>query len=74
MTPPSSLGGCLQAWRHSDPPITQETIARTADVSLTTAHAWCHGRGCPSVEEIRRLERLKPGLVALLFPEACRAA
>lgn len=63
-----TISDALQTWRQSEPVTTQERIARVADVSLTTAHSWCHGRGCPDVYQIRRLEIEKGGLVALLFP------
>jgi len=62
----------LEAWRLQDPPISQENLARIAGVTSKTGHRWCNGFGSPDPEQIRLLEKHRPGLVGVLFPDAVK--
>lgn len=59
----------LAEWRLHEPRITQERMARIADVTLATAHKWCMGVSLPTLAQLEALERTRPGLVRRVFAE-----
>jgi transcriptional regulator with XRE-family HTH domain len=69
-------GRLFNDWREGnddEETITQQELAFRAGVSVRTAHGWCQGETTPSVAQLRLLEKLRPGLVARLIPEAKQA-
>ena len=60
----------IEAWRKEPPRITQEHLAFELRVAVSTVGRWCRGETTPNPEQVAAMERLKPGLVARLFPEA----
>lgn len=65
-----STARALEDWRQDGDTITQEQLARQAEATAKTGHRWCQGLGEPGIDQIRKLEALRPGLVRRLFPEA----
>jgi len=59
----SNVRDVLKHWRGN---LTQETVAATAKVTARTVANWEHGVGAPGIEQVRALERLKPGLISAL--------
>jgi hypothetical protein len=61
-------GAAIDAWRQDGEIITQEQVGLAAGATSKTGHRWCRGMAEPTLAQVRRLERLRPGLVRRLFP------
>ena len=61
----TATSDALAAWRARWE-LKTERIAVTAGVSRTTVYNWEEGHGEPSLAQLRALEELQPGLMALL--------
>lgn len=55
----------LKRWR-SENKLTREAIATATGVNVRTVSNWENGIGAPGIDQVRALEKLKPGLVAAL--------
>lgn len=55
----------LKSWR-SENELTQEAVATAAKVRARTVANWERGVGEPGIEQLRALEKLKPGLLSAL--------
>lgn len=55
----------LKRWR-SENKLTRDAIATAADVNVRTVSNWENGIGAPGIDQVRALEKLKPGLVEAL--------
>lgn len=60
-----SVPNALKSWRARND-LTQEAVAAAAKVTARTVWNWERGVGAPGVEQVRLLEKLKPGLVSAL--------
>lgn len=65
-------GRRLRRWRRAYPSLTKEEVAARAGKSVSTVHRWEMGSSEPTTTDLGQLERLKPGLVRMLFPGAFR--
>lgn len=68
-----TVAEAIEDWRNEEPLISQEQIARLADVSLNTSRRWVRGESCPDVPQFRALEAARPGLLRRLFGAALAA-
>lgn len=55
----------LKRWR-SDNKLTRKEIASAASVNVRTVSNWENGIGAPGIDQVRALEKLKPGLAEAL--------
>ena len=69
----TNAAAALEEWRHDGETITQQAIAIELGAAVRTAARWCSGESAPTLAQARQLERLRPGLVRRLFPEAFTA-
>lgn len=61
------LGEHVESWRLSGGKLTHMQMAVAACVSVPTASKFCKGESIPDVLQLLRLEKLRPGLVALII-------
>lgn len=60
-------GQCLRAWREEELELSQADLAKELVVAIKTVARWEAGGPGPRVEDLKRMERLKPGLVLRIF-------
>lgn len=56
----------LKDWRTRGEILTREVVATAAKVTARTVDNWERGVGEPGIEQLRALEKLRPGLLAAL--------
>lgn len=78
--PFAETGATIRAWRMqtTDPetgqPFRRERVAQLIKRSTSTMVRWERGDVEPHVRDVRALETLSPGLVAMLFPPLKRVS
>lgn len=58
----------IRRWRTSKPgALTQQQLAVELGRAIATIARWEIGKGEPSIDDLRKMERLRPGLLKAIF-------
>jgi hypothetical protein len=68
------IAAAIKTWRLREPVITYRKISDACGVCHQTVWGWANGHSTPKVRDLEAMEVLRPGLIAMVFPEVASAS